>query len=392
MDTHESNLDRAEQRESAGPRSFGPRDNGIRWTVKDGLRPRTFYAALVIVLSAWILHSFVQALLAACVTAIASWPLYRRFTARLPSAVGRSARAVMFTVVMTLFVLAPLIFAIGAMLVEAHALLLQIAAADQDGIAAPTWLQHLPLAGPWLADSWQLKLGHPGALALWAQHIGPGAFLAHAQSLGQFMARHLLIIVFTILVLFFLYHEGESLARGLRRALRHWVGEQADAYVQLATGAVRASVNSMLVVALFDGLFTWAVYAAIGAPHAALWAAITGTLSLVPFLGYLAVIALVAEMAVAGAALPALLSFALGCFILLCGDKIVRPAVAHKGTRLPFVWVLMGCLGGFEVLGLVGLVIGPVLLTLTRELWEQRIRDLARAEPKDSSLPFERAK
>ena len=51
--------------------------------------------------------------------------------------------------------------------------------------------------------------------------------------------------------------------------------------------------------------------------------------------------------------------------------------VARDGTRLPFVWVLIGCLGGFEVLGLVGLVIGPVLLSLAGELWNQRLRDLA---------------
>jgi len=38
-----------------------------------------FYGAAVIVLSAWILHSFFEAILGACVTAIASWPLYRRF-------------------------------------------------------------------------------------------------------------------------------------------------------------------------------------------------------------------------------------------------------------------------------------------------------------------------
>jgi predicted PurR-regulated permease PerM len=36
----------------------------------------------------------------------------------------------------------------------------------------------------------------------------------------------------------------------------------------------------------------------------------------------------------------------------------------------------MSCLGGFEALGLVGLVIGPVVLSLARELWEQRVRDL----------------
>jgi predicted PurR-regulated permease PerM len=40
----------------------------------------------------------------------------------------------------------------------------------------------------------------------------------------------------------------------------------------------------------------------------------------------------------------------------------------------------MACLGGFEALGLVGLVIGPVALSLTRELWEQRVRDLPATE------------
>jgi len=50
--------------------------------------------------------------------------------------------------------------------------------------------------------------------------------------------------------------------------------------------------------------------------------------------------------------------------------------VAREGTRWHFVWVLMGCLGGFEALGLVGLGIGPVAIALTRELWEQRVREL----------------
>jgi predicted PurR-regulated permease PerM len=51
---------------------------------------------------------------------------------------------------------------------------------------------------------------------------------------------------------------------------------------------------------------------------------------------------------------------------------------------LRFVWVLMGCLGGFEVLGLIGLVLGPVVLTLARELWEQHVRDVAVADVAES--------
>jgi len=340
------------------------------------LPPGSLGAALIIALSLWILHGFLQALLAACVTAIASWPLYVRFGTRLASRMRQSSKALIFTLLMTVFVLAPLLFASGALLTEASALLAQIAVADRRGIAAPEWLQQVPMIGRWLAARWQVELAYPGALQAWTQRTDATALLALAESLGQFMARHAFIIAFTILLLFFLYREGHSLANNFRRLLRHSIGERADGYIDLATRAVRASVNSMLVVALFDGFATAVAYMIAGVPHPALWAAITGLLALVPFLGYVAVAALASQLAVTDATTPPLLAFGLGCLVLFCGDKVLRPLSARDGIRLRFVWILMGCLGGFEALGLVGLVIGPVVLTLVRDMWEQRIRDL----------------
>jgi predicted PurR-regulated permease PerM len=201
--------------------------------------------------------------------------------------------------------------------------------------------------------------------------------LAWAQSLGQFTLRHALIVLFTILLLFLLYRDGESAARQLRQLLRHRIGDQAEGYLDVGTRAVRASVNSLLVVGLFDALASWGAYRIAGVPHAAVWGAITGALALIPFLGYAAVAAVTLHLALTGAGSSALLSLALGCAVLFCGDKMVRPVVAREGTQLPFAWVLIGCLGGFQVLGLVGLVVGPVVLTLTRELWARRIRELA---------------
>ena len=105
------------------------------------LDTRWLYGALVIALSAWILHGFLQALLAACVTAIASWPLYRRFTARLHGRVKRTAVSLIFALSLSVFVLAPMALAFGAMLAEAHALLLQLASADLQGFPVPPWAE-----------------------------------------------------------------------------------------------------------------------------------------------------------------------------------------------------------------------------------------------------------
>ena len=333
------------------------------------------FAALIIALSIVVLRSFLPSLLIACVTAVASWPLFVRFAFSVRSRIGRSATSFAFTALMTVFVLAPMMFAVGALLIEANVLLRDIAVADQNGIPPPHCLANLPLVGHWLAERWQLGLSQPGAFAAWVERVQPAQLLVWAQSFGQFMARHLLIIAFTILVLFFLYQEGESLAGGLRRLLRQRLGERAEAYVQLATDALRASVNSMLVVGLLDGVATWIAYSFASVPHAGIWAAITGALALVPFLGYVAVIALALQLAITDAAASASTVLALGALILFVGDKVVRPSVARDGTRLPFVWALMGCLGGFEAFGLIGLVIGPVALALTRELWEHRAHE-----------------
>jgi predicted PurR-regulated permease PerM len=333
------------------------------------------YGLAIVALSIWFLHGFLHGLLAASVAAIASWPLYQWFAARVRKHVGRSMTAFMFTALITVFVLAPMVFALWALLSESHALLGEIAAADQRGFVLPSWLQGMPVLGRLQAD-----LSSPGALRGWAERTHASAFLGLAQSLGQFAVKHLLILLFTILLLFFLYDQGESLARDFRRWLRQGIGERAERHIDVVTRAVRACVNSMMALGLFDGVAIGLAYGAAGVPRAAVWGAIIGSIAIVPFLGYAVVAALALRIAIEGQAALAVVSLALGWGALLAGDKVVRPLVTRGGIHLPFVWILMACLGGFEVLGLVGLVIGPVVLALARELWDQRVRDLQRAQ------------
>jgi predicted PurR-regulated permease PerM len=337
------------------------------------LTPGRLLAAAIVVLAFWVVHGFTQALLAAGVIAVASWPLYVAFRARLPRSVGQSSGAAIFTVAITVFLLAPMVFACAALLSEAHALLHSLAAADNKGL--PDWLANTPVFGSWLAAQSEQRLVLPGALSTLTQHADPGALLGWAQSLGRLAFHHALTLSFTVLLLGFLYQEGGSLARELTAVLRQAIGDRAERYVDVGTRAVRSSVNSMLVVGVFDTFATALAFAAAGAPRPLLWAAITGALAAVPFLGYAAVAAMALELGLQGAPTTALLALMLGCAVLLCGDKLVRPMVARGGVRLPFVWVLMGCIGGFGVLGLAGLAVGPVVLSLCGELWEQRARE-----------------
>ena len=58
-----------------------------------------------------------------------------------------------------------------------------------------------------------------------------------------------------------------------------------------------------------------------------------------------------------------------GSIMLFAADHFVRPAMSAGGARLPFLWVLLGILGGIESFGLVGIFIGPALMAALVSLW-----------------------
>ena len=358
---------------------FEERKQDRAWALKLQFNTRWVWAALILLLSVWILRSFLEPLLWAAVIAIASWPLYQRFARSLPGWMASNVTPLLFTALLSVFVLGPIVFAFGALIAQAQRWVNQIALADQTGLAVPAWLEALPLVGTTLGERWKALLGTPGGLSVWLQRADASAVLGWAETLGQFMAHHLFIISFTVLVLFFLYRRGDALPRHLGRLVQDRLGPRAQPYVDLAIVALRATVNGMVILGLFDGGLTGITYALCGVERAEVWGAVTGVLSLIPFLAYVVVAAVALTLLAKGALMAAITVAALGVVVLFAGDKIVRPVLVGGSAKLGFVWVLMGTLGGVEGLGLLGLFVGPVALALSRALWQEWTRSQAQS-------------
>jgi predicted PurR-regulated permease PerM len=71
------------------------------------------------------------------------------------------------------------------------------------------------------------------------------------------------------------------------------------------------------------------------------------------------------------AIIPAIVLVAVGSVVMFVADHFVRPVLIGGSTRLPFVWVLLGILGGVETFGLLGLLLGPALLAVLIALWRE---------------------
>jgi hypothetical protein len=86
------------------------------------------------------------------------------------------------------------------------------------------------------------------------------------------------------LCLFFFYKDGEVLNRQITAIGSRWFGEARwSHYAQKIPTAIRATVNGLVLVGLAEGVLIGIGYALAGLPSAALWAAATGILAIIPF-------------------------------------------------------------------------------------------------------------
>jgi predicted PurR-regulated permease PerM len=75
-----------------------------------------------------------------------------------------------------------------------------------------------------------------------------------------------------------------------------------------------------------------------------------------------------------GATVAAIGVAAFGLIVVFVAEHFVRPVLIGNSTRLPFLLVLFGILGGAETFGLLGIFIGPALMTVLMVLWTDLVR------------------
>jgi predicted PurR-regulated permease PerM len=343
------------------------------------------FSLAIILFALFVTQRFVLPLLWAAILCIATWPLYRR--ALRITGDREILAAALTTIVVALVFVTPLVLGVVSAAHQAPALAQLVASANTDGLAAPGWLLRIPFAGDAIYNWWQATLGQPHGLSHLLQDGSVGRLQSASEVLkrvGSGVLHRLIDVGFAFLCLFFFYKDGHALQGQTAAIGAHLIGAQRwTLYALKVPTAVRATVNGLVLVGLAEGVLLGIGYQFAGVPSAVLWAAATGVLAIIPFGAPLAFGAVALLLLYQGNTMGAAAIVAWGAIVLFVADHFVRPTIIGNATKLPFLAVLFGILGGVETLGLIGLFVGPVAMTLFVTLWheEKRFRH-ARPEPR----------
>lgn len=134
---------------------------------------------------------------------------------------------------------------------------------------------------------------------------------------------------------------------------------------------IRATVKGDILVALLQGALGWLIFWILGVSFPLLWGASMAVLSLVPAIAAALVWGPVAlYFLVTGATWCSVVLVIYSAFIIGLADNVLRPIVVGNDTRMPNYIVLISTLGGIEMFGLNGFVIGPVIAATFITTWD----------------------
>ncbi len=142
----------------------------------------------------------------------------------------------------------------------------------------------------------------------------------------------------------------------------------------LAVATVRSVVQGILGVAALQSFLAGIAFVFAGIPGAGLWALLVLVVAVVQLP---VALAMAIPVAIGFATLEPAAAITLLVWCLLVGlvDNVLKPILFGRGVRVPMLVIFMGALGGMLTMGIIGLFLGAVVLTLGFELFKAWLLD-----------------
>ncbi len=178
---------------------------------------------------------------------------------------------------------------------------------------------------------------------------------------GQGTVGALLNLFVFLYAMFFFLMRGPELADS---ALRYLPLDEEDRteLVERGLTVTNATLKSILVIGILQGLLVALAFWVLGIGGAAFWGTIVLILSAIPGLGS-AIVWLPAAIYLfaTGQTLEGVVLVVWGALVVGLVDNILRPRMVGEEAEIPDLLILLSILGGIAGFGVVGIVVGPIL-------------------------------
>jgi predicted PurR-regulated permease PerM len=333
---------------------------------------RATLAIALVILSLWMAYDFLVPVGWAILIAVTTWPIYIRFANFVPGSRSQVYAPLLFTLLTGLALFLPVAIAAHRATYEGQAISQSINKYRENGIPQPEWLSRVPTIGDQAANWWRDNLSDAKFVSEWIGAADSKKDAAVTRALGSEVLHRFLLFVISLISLFTLLRHGAWVANRFLDTADRLLGDPGERLASKMVDAIRGTVNGTMSVAAIEGALIGVAYFLASVPNALLFTLLTMAFAILPF-GAWAVFSTASLLMVlqGGDPMAAAGVFGFGAVVMLIGDTFIWPSLVGSAARLPFLLALIGIFGGLQVFGLIGLFLGPVLMTALLTVWRE---------------------
>lgn len=333
-------------------------------------------ALLVAVYVCWqMFQPFFNVLMWAAVLTVVFYPMHRRIRAR---AGKPSIAAALSTLTVVLLILLPVTVITIAVVRELSGAAAAFQAADHHWTTPPAVSRAAELAREHLGididrDSARGMLAD--RLQLWGSALAASTLVVVGGAFGAI--AQMLLVVFT---LFYFFRDGERIRQAVFEMMPLQRVQWQD-IVNRTHEVIGATVYGVLAISGIQGVLGTFIFWALGLPSPLLWGVVMFFLSMIPMAGaFLVWVPAAIYLALTGSYVKAIVLVVWGVLVIGSIDNVLSPKLVGRRACLHELLIFFAVLGGLQVFGVLGLVLGPVAVAMTLALIEMLRRTAQPAE------------
>ena len=199
--------------------------------------------------------------------------------------------------------------------------------------------------------------------------LGQNAF-AILQKTYQGIANLLFLTIVMFFTLYYFLIGGKELVKQVMY-LSPLRNSHEKILIEKFISISRATIKGTLVVGVIQGIVGALLFTIVGIPSAIIWGIVMMFLSLIPMVGTgLVWLPTAIVMLLLGNIWQGVVILAVGFGVISVIDNFLKPKLVGKDSQMHPLMVFFATLGGIELLGFLGFIIGPVIVALFLALWE----------------------
>ena len=208
----------------------------------------------------------------------------------------------------------------------------------------------------------------PSELAARARALAEGAAQSAAsvaEAVVSTATGGLLALFFAMLSMHFILRNWQTVATGAQETLPLRPDYTAELFAEFRRVG-RAALLGIVGTGVVQGVLATIGFLITGVPEPLFFGAATAVASLVPVAGAMLVwIPVGIVLILVGHPMRGILELVWGAaMVALISEYVVRPRLVGKVGQLPSVVTFTALLGGVQVFGLIGLIVGPIVMSL----------------------------